>query len=138
MLDIDLKIADSVVIDISAAATQSTGAFNLGRGGLPRNLYFIVHVEDGTDDATAKPFLFNLEVTVDNGSTWKRVATIVTDAAKALIREVPVGLNDIRPEAYPSASIDVRVTVTWDATAGTNDVTFSAYLGTPQGYPSFD
>lgn len=136
-LDANLQIATSVVIDISAGTSQSTTAFNIGKAGLVKQSWFVVDIEAVTADGTAPPFHFNLEYTNDNGSTWKRIAVITTDADVAKPYATPVGPIHDAAVNRTAASVDIRVTVTWDSGAGTDDVTFSAYIAGPQSFPPF-
>ena len=139
MLDVNDRIVNAGIIDISAAATQSFTAFELGRVGLPVDTYFVVHVTEGTA-AAVTPVNWFLEISLDNGSTWDRVAVIEADTITGTyILAVPAGLNDIRPEnVQPGSNIDARVTATWTTVASADDITFSAYLAGPQSYQSFN
>lgn len=132
-------LATPITVDISAATSKAETAVNLGKGGLPDQITFVVVISVGSADASVEPVLFNLEFTDDNGSTWHRVATItVNDINNPAAFAVKAGLNIFAPEAIASASIDLRVVTTWETTAGTDDFDFRAFLAGPQSFPFFN
>lgn len=142
MLDADLQIVDSVTVDISASATPAaTTAFALGRRSFPTGACFVIHIEDTSDDDSIDPVRFDLEVTVDAGTTYHKVASIELKGDNSLSKagpySVPIGLMDFRAEVQAATDIKVRVVVVMAATGGTDDFTYSAYIGTGNPYPNF-
>jgi hypothetical protein len=133
MLDVDTRLQNATVLDISAGGPDNGTAFNVGRNGLAGEIWFVVHITDGTA-AAIEPLTFDLEYTIDNGTTWNTAATVTFQAlaAAAELQAVPVGPIDLRTEAYAAANIDVRVTANWTTVASADDVTYSAYLAGPQ------
>ena len=138
-LDLDLRLANSAVVDISAATSDAETAVNLGAGGLPDQATFVVIVEAGTADASVEPVTFELQFTDDNGTTWHVVSTITVGIMNnPAAYSVRVGRNVFAPEQLAAASIDVRCVAKWQTTAGTDDFTYSAYLAGPQSFPFFN
>ena len=143
MLDIDTRIVSAGAVDISAATPQQTAAVNVGKNGLAGEIWFVVHITDGTDQAV-EPVTFELQVTIDNGSTYSTVAAVTfhtlvaTAAVESEILAVPVGPIDLRTEQIAAASIDVRVQSRHVVVADADDLTFDAYLAGPQPFPPAD
>lgn len=115
-------------IDISAAITKTYTAVNLGRSGLPEGASLVVVCMTPTTDTTAPPFEFRLELTVDNGSNWKRVGALTTTLQSKGVYVAPVGLVDFATEQYTASDIDVRVVVTWDTGNSASDPVIMAFL----------
>ena len=142
MLDADLLIVDGGTIDISSTHdfdTEASTAVNVGKVGLPRDCWFVIHITEGSAQAI-EPVVFSLQVTVDNGTTWNTIAKIsvnVVTAATPLFA-VPCGPVDLRVENYATANIDVRVLPGWVEVENADDVTYDAYLAGPQSFRAFD
>jgi len=137
-LDLNLRAANAVVIDISAATPQNTAALNLGKSGLPDQLYLVVVITDPSAQAVT-PVEFRLQFTDDNGTTWHTVGTITANVVSANAAfAVPVGLASFAPEGIASANIDVRVQTTHVVVASGDDITYDAYLAGPQSFPFFN
>jgi len=137
-MDLNLRLANAVVLDISAATPQTTTAVNLGRVGLPDQAYLIVVITDVTAQAVI-PVTWSLQITDDNGTTWHTVGTITANVVSAKgAFAVPVGLASFAPEAIAEASIDVRVLTTHVVVANADDITYDAYLAGPSGFPVFN
>jgi hypothetical protein len=92
----------------------------------------VVVCKTATTDTTGPPFEFRLEVTIDNGTNWKRVGALTTTLQKTGVYSSPVGLVDIATEQYASADIDIRCVVTWDATTNTSDPAVMVFLANRQ------
>lgn len=143
MLDVNAKIVAAGLLDVdgggAVARTENSASFTLSRAGLVEGMDFVVHITDGTA-AVIEPATFNLQVSIDNGTVWQTVATVTVSVAdNVLLLSSPVGLEDIRGEAYTPANILLRVSVSYTGVAATNtdNVTYDAYLAGRQGTRSF-
>jgi len=143
MLDTLAKIATATVLDVdgggAVARTENSASFTLGRSGLVEGLNFVVHITDGTV-AVIEPAVFNLQVSVDNGSVWQTVASITASVAdNPVLLSAPAGLNDLRHEAYTPANVLLRVSVSYTGVAATqtDNVTYDAYLAGRQTQRNF-
>lgn len=148
-LDIELKIASSVLVDVSASATPAaTPTFELSHQGFPTQACFIVHIEESVSvaDNAIDPVKFFLDVTVDDEVSWHTVAVIDLEGDGAVtnkgIYSVPIGPMDFRAEMKPAdvgsdSQIALRVRCTLGTTGSTDDFTYSAYLGSGNPYPHF-
>jgi hypothetical protein len=132
----------ATTFDISAAATQATTAVNLGKGGLPEGASCTVAITGGSAVAYPNGLKFHFEYTTDNGTTWRRagsksaVALNTAAGVSPQIVTIPIGLNDIVPDANAEADIDWRVVADIVATiASALDPIFTAYLTGRQGFP---
>lgn len=139
-LDIDLRIDHSVTIDISASATPTPGAgLLLGRRGIVAGSYGVIHIEDVSADTSIDPVIFDFEITVDGGTVWQRIASIVLSADGAMAHKgpfsVPLGGIDLRDEIQGVNDLKIRVKVTLAATGSTDDFTFSSYITGANPYP---
>jgi hypothetical protein len=141
MLDAELQIVDSVVVDLSENAEQLSTPFDLGRRGFPMGACFIVHLEDVTLDDTVDPVKFVLQVAVDDGTVFHDVAVIDLQgndgASLAGPFSVPIGVMDFRAEIRSATDITVRVAVRYTDGTATDNLTYSAYIGTGNPYPHF-
>ncbi len=134
MLDINLKIVASRTLTVNGGTPNTSPNFVLGRGGLPEDTDFTVVLEDPTIAAVGL-VTFDFQVSVDGGTTYRRVATAnIADASKKQVVAVPVGRHDIRPETFAAANIMVRVVATWTTQVSADDMIYSAYLAGPQPF----
>ena len=137
-MDLNLRLANAVVLDISAASPQTVAAVNLGQVGLPNQATFVLVITDATAQAVT-PVEFQLQFTDDNGSTWHTVATITANVVTANTAfAVAAGLNVFAPELLAAANIDLRVRTTHTVVASADDITYDAYLAGPQSFPFFN
>lgn len=141
MIDLELQIAASVVVDVSAAASQDSTAFVLGRRGFPDDSTFVVNIEAVSAATDLDPVEFILQVSVDEGSNFYDYASITLSGDTAVafkrIYSTSIGVADFRDEVSDVDALQVRVHVTWSQDADeTDDFTYSAYLAGPNGYPS--
>lgn len=136
-MDVENDTAETTA-DISAAASVSTAAVNLGLGGLAKAEGFAVAVTAKSDanfntDVTRK-LNFYCEVTVDNGTTWRRVGVIagrISAAGVPLQGPLwgPIEAETL-PELYASADVDWRVTADWtNVLASADDFNFKGWIG---------
>lgn len=141
MLDAELQIVDSYVVDISSATSFTTTAVQLNRRGFPKNATFVIHLEDTSTDDSIDPWRVELEVSVDGGTVWHRVAAIDFNGNSSAEHggpfSVPIGMMDFRAEQRSTTEIQVRTRVTLAATGGADDITFSAYIGSGNEYHHF-
>lgn len=141
MLDAELQIVDSVVVDISENAEQLSTAFQLDRVGFPAQACFVVHIEETSGDDDIDPLKFVLQASVDSGTTYHDVAAIDLSGANSASLQgpysVPIGLMDFRAEIRTADEIKCRVAVRYADAAGTDNFTYSAYIGTGNPYPHF-
>jgi len=141
--DAELQIVSSVTVDISVSATPaSTTPFVLGRRGLVKKARFAVIFEDVSADTAIDPIHFYLEVSVDSGSTWHRIADIQLNgdgaASKRGPYSVPISGIDLRDETRTVNAVQLRVTVVMAATGGADDFTYSAYITGDAQFPPFN
>lgn len=137
MLDTELQIVDSEVVDVSENASQVSASFTLGRRGFTRDATFFIHLEAVSADTTLDPITFLLEAVVD-GTNYFPISTIKlygnTALAKTRIWQAPIGLWDLRDEVQGINDLKVRVTAFYVDGAVTDDFTYSAYIGSPASY----
>ena len=140
-LDAELQIVDSVVVDISENAEQLSTTFDLGRRGFPRDACFVVHIEETSADTALDPIKFVLQVAVDDGTVYHDVAVIDLEGnGGASLKgpfSVPIGMMDFRAEIRSATDITVRVAVRYTDATGTDNFTYSAYIGQGNPYPHF-
>ena len=140
-LDAELQIVDSEVVDISENAEQLSTTFDLGRRGFPRDACFVVHIEETSADNAIDPLKFVLQVAVDDGTVYHDVATIdLRGNDSASLKgpySVPIGVMDFRAEIRSATDITCRVAVRYEDASGTDNFTYSAYIGTGNPYPHF-
>ena len=139
-----LQKTASVTHDISASATSSATAVNLGRSGLPTDLYCTVIVTAASAaNFTTVTLKARFEYTTDNGTTYREAGSTSmkcgpnTAGVPLQMRTFPIGLTDIVPEQNAAADIDWRVTMTLSATvADADDYDWEAWLSTSAGQPA--
>jgi hypothetical protein len=141
MLDVELQIVDSEVVDISENAEQLSAAFNLGKRGIPAGTAFVIHIEETSADTNVDPVDFVLQVSVDGVPTvWHDVAAITLEGDGGVADKgpfsVPIGPLDLRVETR-GVDIYVRVAVRYADASGTDNFTYSAYLGSSNSYAHF-
>lgn len=142
MLDAELQIVDSVTIDVSDSATPAASTtFQMEKRGFPRNTCFIVHIEETADDNALDPVRFELDVTVDDETSWHTVAVIELSGNGSVTKKgpysVPVGPMDFKADVRADTKIGLRVRVVLATTGSTDDFTYSAYLGSGNPFPHF-
>lgn len=134
MFDSNFKLYDAARND--GANVDVTGnTVNLGRRGLPSGTQFIAGIDNPGGTAGDAPLaMAHLQITLNNGTNWRNVATIsfgkMTDGFQGQ-RVVEVG-QDLNPQEYGGANIDMRVLFTFDSTNNSNNSTADriwAYLG---------
>lgn len=147
MLDAELQIVTSQVVDVSENAEQLSTAggttehvhqLTIGRTGLPEKATFVAIIEAGESDNSVDPIYLVLQYTPD-GTNYVDIATINfvgNDSAEPLrIYSVPVGRFDWREEVRSKDVAILRVAARYPDTAGTDDFTYSAYIAGPNPYP---
>lgn len=148
MLDAELQIVDSQVVDISENANQVSTAggttegvhqLTIGRRGFANDLHFYVIIEAVSADANVDPVKFVLQACPD-GTNYIDLATITlfSGPTKLGVYEVPIGIRDFRQELQGASDMILRVDCRYENASGTDDFTYSAYLGSAGPYPSTD
>ena len=141
MLDAELQIVESLVVDLSEGTNQSSTPFSLDRRGFPSNLCGVIHIEDVTADDNVDPVDFVFQVAVDGGTVWHDVASITLEGNDGASLKgpysVPLGPMDFRAEIRATTDIEIRVDVRYANSCATDNLTFSAYLGVGNPYPHF-
>lgn len=149
MLDAELQIVSSQVVDLSENAEQLSDAggsvehvnkLTIGRTGLGGgDAAFVVIIEAGTGDDTVDPVKFVLQFTPD-GTNYVDIATISflgNDSAEPEPRifSAPIGEFDWREEVRAKDVGALRVAVRYTDGAATDNLTYSAYIGASNPYP---
>lgn len=141
MLDAELQIVDSEVVDLSEGTNQTSTTFDLDRRGFPAGACFVVHIEDVTADDNVDPVDFVLQVAVDDGTVYHDVASITLEGNDGASLKgpfsVPIGPMDFRAEIRSTTDITVRVDVRYANSCATDNLTYSAYIGSGNPYPHF-
>lgn len=86
---------------------------NLGRRGLPKGAQFVTIVEGLADAGGATALAINLMLSLDNGTTWKRIATHDWGDPTVPFNGERVSdiAQDFRSQEYANANIDVALQV---------------------------
>lgn len=150
-LDINTRIASSLSVNTGVGTSQNGTAFDFGTAlGTPHGdrepfaegATFVVAAEDGPE-VGALPIRVDLELSLDGGTTWRKVCSVTFTNAKKEMKSARFGLLDYVPEAHVIAGTDraaavnlqARVVANYTTSAGTFII--SAFLAGPQSYAPF-
>lgn len=120
----------NIALSEAAGSTVNTTPINLGRVGLPKGSQFTVILDNPSGPANGN-LKCDLELSLDNSSTWDVVATIdlgvLTDKFQG---QISVDISrSLAWQEYPNDSIDIRVARVSTAGTGTNAASkLAAYI----------
>ena len=103
----------------------SSNNLALGRTGLPKGAQFAVILDNPSGNATATDLNCHLQLTLDNGVTWRTIATIeLGDPIDGFqgIRVQDIA-QDFDAQEYADANIDIRMQVEPIGTNVTQNIT---------------
>lgn len=135
-LDAEMDTEETTA-DISAGASVSTNAINVGRAGFSLGEGFTVEVTEASaanmDTDVVRKLRFYAEVTYDNGTTYHRIGVAEGRISEAGVPKQqvwgPLEYDGV-PENYDGDNIDWRVTADWtNVLASTDDFNFRGWLG---------
>lgn len=133
VLDANLQLRDAALNGAQNTAINGSWV-NLGRAGFPQGSQFIVGVDNPACNSSDNPTLeVRLEATFDNGSTIRTVSSFAFDPSDGFAGQLVRGVDqDINPQEYAGANLDVRVVVSPTGGNTSNNVTADkiyAFLG---------
>ena len=103
----------------------SSNNIALGRTGLPKGAQFAVILDNPAGDGSAAGLNCHLQLTLDNGSAWRTIATVeFGDPGDAFqgIRVVDIA-QDFDAQEYADANIDIRMQVEPAGSNASNNIT---------------
>jgi hypothetical protein len=101
---------------LTTGTTVNGSTITLARGGVPEYASMVLSVTVPTAGGADTPIYFEVQVSTDNGSTWKRIAALQNNCRTLGRFESAVGFYDAVPEAATTA-VCIRGSVTY-ATIG--------------------